>query len=128
MPDRVRIFETTSELQLRNNTYASNATALERRTPVGTARHSDGADLVVYFGAREALSCGARYRELRAMFPAAHILGCSTGGQIRDVDVSDDEIAALALRFAATRLKLVCEEVTRSGAIARLAARRSGAP
>jgi hypothetical protein len=72
----------------------------------------DGADLVVYFGAREALSCGARYRELRDMFPAAHILGCSTGGQIRDADVTDDEISALALRFAATRLKLVCQEVT----------------
>jgi hypothetical protein len=71
----------------------------------------DGADLVVYFGAREALSCGARYRELRDMFPAAHILGCSTGGQIRDVDVTDDEITGLAVKFAATRLKLVCEEV-----------------
>jgi hypothetical protein len=72
----------------------------------------DGADLVVYFGAREGLSCGARYRELRAMYPAAHILGCSTGGQIRDADVSDDEVAGLAFKFAATKLKLVCEEVS----------------
>jgi hypothetical protein len=47
------------------------------------------ANLVLYFGARQALACGARYHELRAMFPEAHILGCSTGGQIRNNDVSD---------------------------------------
>jgi hypothetical protein len=46
-------------------------------------------DLVLYFGTREALACGARYRELRAMFPGAHLLGCSTGGQIRNTFVSD---------------------------------------
>jgi hypothetical protein len=66
-------------------------------------------DLVLYFGARQALACGARYRELRAMFPNAHILGCSTGGQIVNDDVSDDEIAVATLRFDATRLRLACE-------------------
>ena len=66
-------------------------------------------DLVFFFGARQALSCGARYDELRAMFPAAHILGCSTGGQIRNDDVSDDEIAAAAIRFDATELRVACE-------------------
>jgi hypothetical protein len=66
-------------------------------------------DLVFFFGARRALSCGARYDELRAMFPAAHILGCSTGGQIRNDDVSDDEIAAAAIRFDATELRVACE-------------------
>jgi hypothetical protein len=70
----------------------------------------DDAGLVLYFGARNALASGERYRELRAMFPAAHIVGCSTGGQIRDGDVTDDEIAAVAMRFAATKLRLACEE------------------
>jgi len=68
-------------------------------------------DLVLYFGTRQALACGARYRELRAMFPRAHLLGCSTGGQIRGTDVSDDEIAAVALQFDATRVKLVAHGV-----------------
>jgi hypothetical protein len=67
------------------------------------------ADLVFFFGTRLALACGARYRELRAMFPAAHILGCSTGGQINNADVSDDEIAAAAIRFDATKLRVTCE-------------------
>jgi len=67
------------------------------------------ADLVFFFGKREALACGARYHELRAMFPAAHILGCSTGGQIRNDDVTDDEIAAAAIDFDHTRLRVARE-------------------
>src|SRR5580692_8828477 len=67
------------------------------------------ADLVFFFGSRRALACGARYQELRAMFPDAHILGCSTGGQIRNQDVTDEEIAAAAIRFDATALRVACE-------------------
>jgi hypothetical protein len=50
------------------------------------AAHGDrtAANLVFFFGTRQALSHGARYCELRAMFPDAHILGCGTGGQIRN--------------------------------------------
>jgi hypothetical protein len=66
-------------------------------------------NLVFFFGTRQALSCGSRYGELRAMFPAAHILGCSTGGQIRNDDVTDDEIAVAALRFDATKLRVARE-------------------
>src|SRR5579863_9194826 len=64
------------------------------------------ASLVLYFGARRALADGARYRDLRAMFPSAHILGCSTGGQINDNTVSDDEIVAAVVKFDATKLRL----------------------
>jgi hypothetical protein len=70
---------------------------------------AQAADLVLYFGTRQALADGARYDELRSMFPRAHLLGCSTGGQITNDDVVDDEIAAAALRFDATRLKFACE-------------------
>jgi hypothetical protein len=74
-----------------------------------SAGNRSEADLVLFFGTRQALRCGSRYRELREMFPGAHILGCSTGGQIRNNDISDDEIAAAALRFDATKLRLACE-------------------
>ena len=72
------------------------------------ADHSN-ADLVFFFGTRPALACGERYRELRGMFPDARILGCSTGGQIRNEDIIDDEIAAAAIRFNATQLRVTCE-------------------
>ena len=66
----------------------------------------DQANLVLYFGTREALANGKRFDELRDMFPAAHVVGCSTGGQIRNHDISDDDIAAIVLNFDHTRLKL----------------------
>src|SRR5579863_1704050 len=67
--------------------------------------------LVLYFGGREALLGGARYAELRGMFPNAHILGCSTGGQINNDDIDDDEVVAAAISFGATRLRLSRQEI-----------------
>ena len=67
--------------------------------------------LVLYFGTREALDCGARYEELRGLFPGAHIMGCSTGGQIHNNDVNDDEIIAAAVSFGATRLQLCRQDI-----------------
>ena len=81
---------------------------------------ADNADLVLFFGARQALACGSRYREMRSMFPRAHILGCSTGGQIVNDDITDDEIAVAALQFDATRLRLACEPAAGPGMLALL--------
>ena len=77
----------------------------------GDLSEGDGAGLVLYFGGRRALADKARFDELHKIFPNAHILGCSTGGQIHNDDVVDDEITALAIRFDTTKLKLVCEDV-----------------
>jgi hypothetical protein len=73
---------------------------------------SDDATLVLYFGTRQALACGTRYQELRGMFPQAHILGSSTGGQINNDDVNDDEIVAAAVSFDATPLRLCRQEIS----------------
>jgi hypothetical protein len=67
--------------------------------------------LVLYFGTRDALACGARYDELRQLFPRAHIMGCSTGGQIDNNDINDDTIVAAAVSFGATRLKLCRQDI-----------------
>jgi hypothetical protein len=72
----------------------------------------DKVSLVFYFGTRPMLACGKRFGELREMFPAAHILGCSTGGQINNSDISDDEIVAAAISFDATRLQLVRQDIS----------------
>ncbi|MBV9555918.1 MAG: FIST C-terminal domain-containing protein [Pseudolabrys sp.] len=77
------------------------------------------ADLVLFFGARDALANPACYDALRARFPGAHILGCSTGGQIRSGDVVDDDVAAIAMQFDKTKIKLACasaENVSQSRA------------
>lgn len=73
------------------------------------------ADLVLYFGTREAIASGERYRELRSMFAGARIIGCSTGGQIQNGDVSDDFTTALALKFDATHLRAASAFVSGPG-------------
>jgi hypothetical protein len=67
--------------------------------------------LVLYFGTRDALGRGARYDELRGLFANAHIMGCSTGGQIDNNDVNDDAIVAAAVSFSATRLKVCRQDI-----------------
>jgi hypothetical protein len=75
------------------------------------AAHPEKVSLVFYFGTRDVLACGTRYQELRTMFPEAHILGCSTGGQISNSDVTDDGVVAAAIRFASTQLRLVSRQI-----------------
>jgi len=48
---------------------------------------------------------------LAEMFPAAHLLGCSTGGQINNSDVTDEEIVAAAISFRSTQLRLIRREI-----------------
>ncbi|PDT90574.1 hypothetical protein CO669_10415 [Bradyrhizobium sp. Y36] len=69
------------------------------------------AQLVLYFGSREGLESGERYRELRGLYPDGHIVGCSAGGQIHGDDISDDEVVAVALRFERTQVRLASEIV-----------------
>jgi hypothetical protein len=77
----------------------------------GDLSESESANLVLYFGTRRTLTDHVRFRELRKIFPNAHVLGCSTGGQIHDDDVVDDRIAAAAVHFDRTGLKLVSAPV-----------------
>lgn len=70
------------------------------------------ADLVLYFGSRRMLSEPEHFAALRSRFPKAQILGCSTGGQMADGDVTDDRLAALALDFATTQIQVAESPVT----------------
>jgi len=68
---------------------------------------SDGAiapSLVLFFAAPGTVDDGQRFAELRAQYPAAPIIGCTTGGEIADIDVLDGSIVATAVEFAHTRL------------------------
>jgi hypothetical protein len=66
-------------------------------------------------GSRDNLASGERYRELRSRFPKAHVVGCSTGGQIRGGDITDEEIAVVAMSFAATPTRIACEPIADTG-------------
>lgn len=85
------------------------------------AGHWSGADsapadagLVFYFGRRQMLADGAPYEQLRELFPHAHVLGCSTGGQVTGTDVSDDVASAVALDFSRTTVRVASARIARS--------------
>jgi len=70
----------------------------------GSADRMRDADWVLYFGAPEALD-DARHVDLRDRYPSALLLGCTTGGEIADDDVQDGTVAAMAVKFDATRVR-----------------------
>lgn len=56
------------------------------------------AQLVLYFSDPQALAAGG-LDELQNRYPAAMLMGCTTGGEIHAGDVADDSISAAAISF-----------------------------
>ena len=67
------------------------------------------AQLVLVFGGGAALADPARGEEIRAAFPSARIVGCSTAGEISGTEVLDDSIVATAVAFEHTRIRTALE-------------------
>jgi len=76
------------------------------------AAHGGAADLVLYFGNRDALRCPDRYSELRATYPQAKIVGCSAQHTISGNAMGDDGIEAVALGFSRTELRMAYARAT----------------
>ncbi|MFZ5484572.1 MAG: FIST signal transduction protein [Pseudomonadota bacterium] len=68
-------------------------------------------DLLLVFGATPCLT-PERLAELHAFYPGAHLLGCSTAGEIQGVRVHDDTLTATAIAFEQTPIRLVHRDVT----------------
>jgi hypothetical protein len=66
--------------------------------------------LLLAFGGT-ALLDAARFEALRALYPQALIVGCSTAGEILGTTVRDDTLSLTAVRFADTRLQLAVTDV-----------------
>lgn len=67
--------------------------------------------LVVAFGAAELADRPGPLAELRATYPDAHFVGCSTAGEIFADTVIDDSLTVAVVRFAHTRLRVVSAPV-----------------
>ena len=82
-------------------------------TPAGWRGESGlvAAQLALIYGATDRLD-EARLNEIRARYPSATLLGCSTSGEILDTRVHDDSIAVTAIVFERTPLKLARHTVT----------------
>jgi len=60
------------------------------------------AQLVLVFGANAALKKTGLLDEIKKMYPAVRLLGCSTAGEICGTQVSDDSVVATAVHFEST--------------------------
>ena len=73
------------------------------------------AQLVIYFGARAALADCAIHSSLRSSYPDAHLLGCTTAGEICGTTVSDDSVVATAIRFDHTTVRAAYRPLVNAG-------------
>ncbi|GDX82780.1 hypothetical protein LBMAG42_45910 [Deltaproteobacteria bacterium] len=70
--------------------------------PLG--RLGEGAQLVLLFGSRALLGREGQVNDVQRAFPGAHVVGCSTAGEIHGTEVSDDSLVLTAVRFEHTRV------------------------
>lgn len=62
------------------------------------------AQLVLLFGSPTLLQSSSHLQEIQTAYPQAHVLGCSTAGEICDIRVLDDSLVATAIHFEHTAI------------------------
>jgi hypothetical protein len=72
------------------------------------------ANLVFLFGSRENLSKKSLWDDLKGAYPKAHMVGCSTSGEIHQTHVMDDSLVATAVKFEQTSLQVVHAKVVKA--------------
>ena len=65
----------------------------------------ESAQLVLVFGATSILREQEQLQGVKKAYPGAHILGCSTAGEICGTRVFDDSLVATAVHFEHTQVK-----------------------
>ena len=73
--------------------------------PASCGPVAQSAQLVLVFGATAVLQDRQLIESIRTFYPAAHILGCSTAGEICGAQVSDDSLVATAIHFEHTQVR-----------------------
>ena len=71
------------------------------------------AQLVLVFGSTSALTTTPALNDTRTRYPEAHVVGCSTAGEICGTHVLDDSVVSTAVEFASTEIH--CASVSISG-------------
>src|SRR3989338_3399843 len=77
-----------------------------------TGKMAEAPQCVFMFGGRALLEEGKRFAEVRAMYPSARIISCSTAGEILDTRVRDGSIALAAVFFEKTTLTFARTDIT----------------
>lgn len=90
-------------------TLSSTWTPAEGFSP--GARAAQDAQLALYFGSRRSLDDPRCFVALRAAFPQAILLGCSTGGHLNGEDICDDLVCVATVSFRDARLRSASAEI-----------------
>jgi hypothetical protein len=61
--------------------------------------------LILLFGATDIFKSEKWIEPIRLAYPAAHVLGCSTAGEIFDTQVTDNSLVATAIQFEQTQVR-----------------------
>jgi hypothetical protein len=72
---------------------------------VSRGSRCDDAQLVLAFGATALVDQPGLWRDLHSAWPQAHIVGCSTAGEIAGTEVTDDSLVATALRLERSQVR-----------------------
>jgi hypothetical protein len=73
--------------------------------PASSGQVAQSAQLVLVFGATAVLQDPQLMESIRKLYPEAHILGCSSAGEICGAQVSDDSLVATAIHFEHTQVR-----------------------
>ena len=73
--------------------------------PASSGPVAQSAQLVLVFGATVVLQDRQLMESIRTFYPVAHILGCSTAGEICGAQVSDGSLVATAIHFHDTQVR-----------------------
>lgn len=74
--------------------------------PEVDAQLAQTAGLVMVFGETALLADSKCYQSLKAQFPKAHIVGCSSGGNALGTRLSENDVVATAVRFDSSNLRV----------------------
>jgi len=83
-------------------------------TPAPQSSVGQSAQLVLVFGATSILREQRLLQQVKESYPHAHILGCSTAGEICGTTVSDNSLVTTAVRFEHTQLKVARVQLEKS--------------
>jgi len=75
--------------------------------PASAGSFAKSCQLVLVFGATAVLRRPHLVRAIREDYPAAHVFGCSTAGEICDTQVCDDSLVVTAVQFEHTQFRSV---------------------
>ncbi|MFV1952095.1 MAG: FIST signal transduction protein [Nitrospinota bacterium] len=73
--------------------------------PAPPGKLSEDVQLVLLFGSTSIIKEQKCFDEIKNAYPKAHLLGCSTAGEICDTRVTDDSLVVTAIAFEHTQLK-----------------------